>query len=142
MNKELIDFTTDRLLRVLILVLTSLVLIFVFVTQRFNYAEFFNLGFSSEWQFMFNRTIRFLINDNIVLLMIYAIFYQKAYVKLGVGVEIFGFFFLLLPYFFLRFYLEVDSSYISFIHRLIINPTLMLLTIPAIFYQQSRKPSS
>ncbi|WP_375577819.1 exosortase F system-associated protein [Marivirga tractuosa] len=108
----------------------------IFITQRFDYSLLISDNLSSQNQFIINRTIRFLLNDNLVLLLIYAIFYDQKYVKFGLAVEAVGFFFLLIPYFILRFNTPIDHMYISFIHRLIINPTLMVLLIPAIYIQK------
>jgi exosortase F-associated protein len=126
----------DRRLRVLLLIISLSGLAIVFLGQRFDYSLLFSDSLSSTYQFTINRTIRFLINDNLVLLLIYGLFYDKKYVKFGLTVEAIGFFFLLIPYFILRFYTDIDHMYISFIHRLIINPTLMILLIPAIYLQK------
>jgi exosortase F-associated protein len=126
----------DRRLRVLLLIISLSGLAIVFLGQRFDYSLLFSDSLSSKYQFIINRTIRFLINDNLVLLLIYSLFYDKKYVRFGLAVEGIGFFFLLIPYFILRFYTDIDHMYISFIHRLIINPTLMILLIPAIYIQR------
>ena len=126
----------DRKFRVFLVLLSLAGLGVIFIGQRFDYSVLFSSGLSFQNQFIVNRTIRFLLNDNLVLLLIYGLFYQKKYVKFGLAVEGFGLIFLLLPYFILRFYTAIDHTYISFIHRLIINPTLMLLLIPAIYLQK------
>jgi exosortase F-associated protein len=108
----------------------------IFIAQRFDYSLLFSDSLNAQSQFIINRSIRFLLNDNLVLLLIYGLFYDRKYVKFGLAVEAFGFFFLLIPYFILRFNTPIDHMYISFIHRLIINPTLMVLLIPAIYIQR------
>jgi exosortase F-associated protein len=129
----------DQRLRILLIIISLTALVIVFIGQRFDYSLLFSDSLNSKYQFIINRTIRFLINDNLVLLLIYALFYDKKYVKFGLTVEAVGFFFLLIPYFILRFYSSIDHMYISFIHRLIINPTLMVLLIPAIYLQKFKK---
>jgi len=126
----------DRRLRVLLVLISLTGLGVIFLGQRFDYSLLISNDFSTKDQFIINRSIRFLLNDNLVLLLIYAIFYDKKYVKFGFMVEAAGFFFLLIPYFVLRFNTSIDHMYISFIHRLIINPTLMVLLIPAIYIQK------
>ncbi|WP_340153044.1 exosortase F system-associated protein [uncultured Marivirga sp.] len=128
----------DRTLRVALIIISLTALAIVFIGQRFDYSLLFSESLNSKYQFIVNRTIRFLINDNLVLLLIYGLFYKKKYVKFGLMVEAVGFFFLLIPYFILRFNTSIDHMYISFIHRLIINPTLMVLLIPAIYIQRTK----
>ncbi|PTB95907.1 exosortase F system-associated protein [Marivirga lumbricoides] len=136
-SKDLLQ--PNRSLRLLLIITSLLGLGIIFIGQHFDYSSFFFSGLSSKWSFIFNRSIRFLLNDNLMLLLIYALFYDRKYVKFGLAVELFGFFFLLIPYFILRYGFTINSMYISFIHRLIINPTLMLLLIPAIYIQKSKK---
>lgn len=136
-NKELLQ--PDRKLRIMLIILSSTSLGIVFLGQRWDYSALLGLNTDYQIQFIANRIIRFLINDNLVLLLIYAIFYDKKYVKFGLAVEAFGFFFLLIPYFILKYSFEINPMYISFIHRLIINPTLMILLIPAIYIQRNAR---
>ncbi|MBK6264444.1 exosortase F system-associated protein [Marivirga sp. S37H4] len=136
-NKTLLQ--PDRPLRISLIILSMVCLGIIFIGQHFDYSSLLSAELNSNQRFIFNRTIRFLLNDNLMLLMIFAIFYDKKYVKFGFAVELFGFFFLLIPYFLLRFEFNINHTYISFIHRLIINPTLMLLLIPAIYIQRIKK---
>jgi exosortase F-associated protein len=129
----------NRSIRVALLTISLIGLAVIFIAQRFDYSTIFLDSVSAENKFIINRSIRFLLNDNLVLLLIYALFYDRKYVKFGLTVEAIGFFFLLIPYFLLRFYTSIDHMYISFIHRLIINPTLMVLLIPAIYLQKFKK---
>jgi len=136
-NKGILE--PNSRLRITLIVISVIFLGIVFLGQRFNYSSFFGFSLSHQNEFIFNRSLRFLINDNLVLLIIYALFYERKYVKFGLLVEGFGFCFLLIPYFLLRFYTDLDHMIISFLHRLIINPTLMLLIIPAIYLQKFKK---
>ncbi|WP_296621379.1 exosortase F system-associated protein [Marivirga sp.] len=129
----------DRKLRVFLIAISLTGLGVIFLGQRFDYSFFISDNLNAQNQFIINRIIRFLLNDNLVLLLIYGLFYDRKYVKFGLAVEAFGFFFLLIPYFILRFNTPIDHMYISFIHRLIINPTLMVLLIPAIYIQELQK---
>jgi exosortase F-associated protein len=133
-NKNLLQ--PNRRLRVFLIFISLTGLGIIFIGQRFDYSLLFSNSINAENQFIINRSIRFLLNDNLVLLLIYALFYDRKYVKFGLAVEVVGFFCLLIPYFILRFYTDIDHMYISFIHRLIINPTLMVLLIPAIYLQR------
>jgi exosortase F-associated protein len=106
-----------------------------FIFQRNDYSQIFSGINTESGKFIFNRTIRFLLNDNLMLLLIFGIFFKKSYLRFAFMVEVFGFCFLLLPYFILRYYTDIDHMYISFIHRLIVNPTLMILLVPALYIQ-------
>lgn len=136
-SKDLLQ--PNRSFRLLLITFSLFGLGIIFIGQHFDYSAILFSEMSSEWRFIFNRSIRFLLNDNLTLLLIYALFYERKYVKFGLAVELFGFLFLLIPYFILRYEFAINYMYISFIHRLIINPTLMLLLIPAIYIQQSKK---
>lgn len=136
-SKELLQ--PNRKFRIFLIFISLTGLGVIFVGQRLDYSLLFSDHLSGQSQFIINRTIRFLLNDNLVLLLIYALFYENKYVKFGFAVEVAGLLFLLIPYFLLRYYTSIDHSYISFIHRLIINPTLMVLLIPAIYLQRIKK---
>jgi exosortase F-associated protein len=118
---------------------TGLVVVFLFQRQDVAIA----LGIQDKfWRFILNRSIRFLINDGFTILLIYAIFYERKYVLFAVWVQVFGTLFVLLPYFVLKFYLPgYNGPLVSFLHRLILNPTLLLLLIPAFYYQRRYRES-
>lgn len=120
----------------------------IYITQQFNYLHFFS-GIFGDYEFheftyfIFNKSIRFFLNDTIMVLVIWLIFSKTKYVKLALFVELFGLVVLLPLYFLLKLNLEgtseISSPLLSFIHRLIINPTLLILLIPAIYFQESRR---
>jgi exosortase F-associated protein len=114
--------------------LAGLVLIFLF--QHTDVAS--GLGVDSTiWKFIVNRSIRFILNDVLAILLIYALFVERKYVLFAVGVQVFGMVFVLIPYFLLKFQLPgYNGPLISFLHRLVLNPTLILLLIPAFYYQK------
>jgi len=120
--------------------IASLVLVFLF--QRINMAGW--MGVDNSYNvFILNRTIRFLINDGLAILLIYALFYERKYVVFAVWVQAFGTMFVLLPYFILKFYYPAyNGPLVSFLHRLVLNPTLLLLLIPAFYYQKIHGSSS
>lgn len=111
-------------------------LLLLFIFQKFNYAQF--AGVSSHLaQFIFNRTVRFFLNDSLAILLIYALFQERKYVLFAFWVQAIGFLFLLLPYFTIKIYLpDYNGPLLNFLHRIIVNPTLMLLLIPALAYQK------
>lgn len=112
-------------------------LLAVFLFQRFNLAAYVWDGLSNIQQFMINRTVRFLLNDVLAILLIYALFREKKYVVFSVYVQLFGLIFFLIPYFLLKLqWPSYNGPLVSFLHRLILNPTLLMLLIPAFFYQR------
>ncbi len=113
--------------RITLICLSLICLALVFLFQRFDYSQIFYDNPADRTQFIFNRVVRFLINDNLMLLLIYGLFYERKYIKFGLLVELFGLLFLLIPYFLLRYGTSIDHMQISFLHRLIVNPTLMLV---------------
>lgn len=128
-------------LRISIIVAALLGLLLVFLFQRIEVASM--LGIQHKmWQFVTNRTVRFILNDLLSLLLLYGLFPQRKYVLFAIGVQVFGVIFILLPYFILKFqYPSYNGPLISFLHRLVLNPLLMLLLIPA-FYLQNENAGS
>jgi exosortase F-associated protein len=125
--------------------LAILMLILMYMLQRTNYCTviYTTIGLelpSENFQFIFNRTLRFFVNDLSVILLIYVIFQSRGLVKIAFFVQLFGLFIILPLYFFFKLTLEgpseISSPLLSFIHRIVVNPILMLLLIPAFYYQK------
>ena len=123
-------------------------LITMYMLQRANYSGLvYNaLGFdlpSENTQFILNRTFRFLVNDLSVILLIYVIFESSGLVKIAFYVQLFGLLIILPLYFYFKLSLEgpseISSPLLSFIHRVVVNPIIMLLLIPAFYYQKQVK---
>lgn len=115
----------------------GLVLIFLF--QRIDLAGAWRLATVPLHKFLINRTIRFLLNDLLAIGLIYALFYERKYLVFAVWVQVVGTVLFLLPYFVLKLYFPVyNGPLISYLHRLILNPTLLMLLIPAFYYQRTR----
>jgi exosortase F-associated protein len=127
-----------KALRSATVLLTLAGLVTVFLFQQTNVAAL--CGITPPGSFYFNRTIRFLVNDGLTIGLIWAVFEKRKYVVFALWVQVFGFFFFLLPYFALKlFFTSYNGPLLSFIHRLIFNPTLLLLLIPALYYQERMK---
>jgi exosortase F-associated protein len=117
---------------------TGLLLVFLF--QKVNVAAWVGTGGSQLDHFLINRIVRFLLNDTFAIGLIYALFVEKKYVIFSVWVQMAGVFLFLLPYFVLKIYFpHYNGPLISFLHRLVLNPTLLLLLIPAFYYQRNLK---
>lgn len=117
-------------------------LVSVYLFQRIDVASV--LGIKAEmWNFITNRSVRFLLNDLFGILLIYALFQERRFVLFALFVQAFGLIFILIPYFFIRFtFGELNGPLISFLHRLVMNPMLVLLLIPAFYYQKISSDSA
>lgn len=111
----------------------------VYLFQRIDLAALLGLADTKMQRFLVNRTIRFLLNDAFMIGIIYALFREKKYLLFAIWVQLAGIVFLLIPYFILKVrFPNYNGPLINFLHRLILNPTLMILLIPA-FYMQRKK---
>ena len=129
----------DKLVRALVggACLAGLLLVFLF--QRTDVASLAGFEGKDVHRFLINRTIRFLANDFLMVGLIYALFRERKYVVFALWVQIVGMVFFLIPYFILKLRFPLyNGPLISYLHRLIMNPTLLLLLIPAFYYQRSQ----
>lgn len=123
--------------RVVIGILCCVGLLLVFLFQRVDVAGSIGIGNAGMARFIVNRSIRFLINDALAIGLIYALFAARRYVVFALYVQLFGIVAFLIPYFILKMYFpSYNGPYLNFLHRLILNPTLLLLLIPAFYYQK------
>lgn len=109
---------------------------------------FQDAGLISQWlpeaaagRFVVSKVLRFLVNDLLMLALVISLFPGRGHVQVAVAVQILGALFLLVPYLVLKVvYHAGDGPLISFLHRLVVNPMLMLLLIPGfyLYQQQSR----
>jgi exosortase F-associated protein len=123
--------------RILIGVLSAAGLVAVFLFQQIDIADLLGSGDPAIHRFIINRTLRFLLNDAFAIGIIYALFNEKKYVIFSIYVQLAGVILFLIPYFVLKLYLPTyNGPMISFLHRLVLNPTLLMLLIPAFYYQR------
>jgi exosortase F-associated protein len=112
----------------------------VFLFQRVDIAGDVGAASTPIHKFLINRSVRFLVNDALAIGLIYGLFKERKYVVFAVYVQILGMILFLFPYFLLKVYFpRYNGPLISFLHRLILNPTLLMLLIPAFYYQKSLK---
>ena len=117
-------------------------LVAVFLFQRFDLAGLLGIEANIN-KFLLNRTIRFLLNDALTIGLIYALFAERKYVIFAVYVQLAGVVLFLLPYFVLKIcFPSYNGPLISFLHRLIVNPTLLMLLIPAFYYQRAQNAAT
>jgi exosortase F-associated protein len=127
----------------------GLFLVLMYQLQNFNFLKFFQgdlvkdisnkaAGAFTKPEFAVNKIIRYAINDISSMAIIWSIFQRKDFIKFSVLVFLFGLLILLPVYLTLFFTLEKELGVVlHYYHRLVVNPTLLLLLIPAFFYQQS-----
>ncbi|MBI1222763.1 MAG: exosortase F system-associated protein [Bacteroidetes bacterium] len=122
---------------------------FVYVFQEFDFTRFeFRIGQYAEghipdgesWRFAVNKSLRFFFNDLFSLLFIYGLFQNRNYIRIGLVVMAFGLF-LLLPVYLTLAILYKDSIFhlLTFLHRITMNPWMMLLLVPAFYFIQMKK---
>ena len=133
--------------RIIYFLISILGLAAIYLFQHFNYLNFFiellnenSRDYHPNFVFAFNRITRFVFNDLLAILLIYSIFMQRKYVLIGFIVQLIGLFIVLPVYLYIKLSLEGDSEIssplLSFVHRIIIHPIMILLLIPAFFYQK------
>lgn len=129
----------------LVLIVGLLGLASVYVFQRTNYALFLlqAIGISNPGEnlvFCVSKTLRLVANDLICFGVIFAIFREKNARQVALAVFLAELFIILPIYLVIKLNLEgpseISRPMLSFIHRLIVNPTLMVLTGVALAYQR------
>ena len=103
-----------------------------------------HLEYTSDFQnvnkvaFIVNKTLRYVINDLLAIAVIFGLFSEKKYTRFSFYVMLFGLL-VLLPAYLSLYFIQPHglSSLISHLHRIVLNPVLMMLLIPAFYYQRS-----
>lgn len=126
-----------------------LVLMLVYVFQRVDFFSAVGTAFGYEGaafpytRFAFNRTIRMVLNDTACLVLISIWFRDRRYTRLAGYLFLIEVFLILPVYLWIKFSLEGDSEIsspiLSQVHRLIVNPMLMLLLMVAFVYQRRQE---
>ncbi len=113
-------------------------LIMVYLFQGLNYMEGFNL--SANATFAANRSIRLIINDTLCMVLIAALFQKRSYLRLAGIIFVIELFLILPIYLTIKLSMEgpseISSPLLSPIHRMIVNPLLMIILIAAFYYQR------
>lgn len=111
----------------------------VYVFQRTNLAGFLG-DFPPNVIFVINRTARLIINDFACFLIIFALFQEAKYLKIAFWIFLLELFVILPVYLVVKLSLEGDSEIsspmLSQVHRLVVNPMLMLLLIAGFLFQR------
>jgi exosortase F-associated protein len=137
----------SKAFRLLIGLFAVLCLALIYLFQRVNYFEAITAGLhisTSGWSptlvFVFNKTLRLILNDFACFLLILAIFRHRKYLHAAFFLFLVEIGILLPLYFVLKLNLEgtseISSPLLSQIHRLIVNPTLMVLLMMGFVFQK------
>lgn len=121
----------------ILLSIGGLCLLYLF--QKEFQSWFAILGWQGYALFLAGRVARFIVNDMLMILLIYGIFQRRDYVIFAFYVQLAGILLILTPYLIIKYFTTYNGPLVSFLHRLVINPLLMILLIPAFFYQESIK---
>jgi len=99
-----------------------------------NYPEF------STGKYIMSKLFRFVLNDGFAIAIIYGVFGPGKYVKFAAVIFLVGLVILLPIYLILvlNFFHET-YSYLNHLHRLVLNPVLMMLLIPAFYAQKTKE---
>lgn len=136
MEKERLPIPTPLRFSMIGIAIIALLLVYLF--QELNYVQGFNL--SPNATFVANRSIRLIINDTLCMALIAALFQKRSYLKLA-GIIFLIELLLILPiYLLIKLSMEgpseISSPLLSPIHRMIVNPLLMIILIAAFYYQR------
>ena len=134
------EITADRFQRIGYGILAVLGLALIYL---FQYTDFLHLltgkQFGPEYHFISNRMVRILLNDTCMLVLIYALFRDPGAVRLAFYIQVIDILVLFPLYLLLKLpaegVSELSSPFLAQFHRLIVNPTLMVLLIGGIYYQ-------
>lgn len=122
--------------------LIGLVLIFVF--QRIDCLALL-IGKESSAQmpnisFVLNRTVRLVLNDTFCVVIIANYFPRPEYLRLGWMIFLVELFILLPAYLAIKLSVEgpteISSPLLQPVHRMIVNPLLMIMLMSALYYQE------
>lgn len=140
------DKRNQKRLDIFLIAISLLLLTIVYVFQQWDYLNFIaavfgaTMAFGPTAAFIFNKTFRLVLNDALCFLLIYALFKERKYLRIAFLVFCFELFLILPLYLIVKLRLEgsseISSPLLSQIHRLIVNPMLMLILIVAFYYQR------
>lgn len=118
---------------------------FDFTRMRFQLMLYFGgiIPGGEEWRFAVNKLMRFALNDLFAICIIHGFFSNKSYTRFAFYVMLFGLFVLVPLYITLAIiYQQEGNATLQFLHRITMNPVLMVLLIPAFYYQSLTKPEN
>lgn len=142
------DGERKREIRIVMVAVAAGGLAVIYFFQRMDYLNILlgifgmNATSNANLIFVFNKTLRLILNDALCIVLIYALFGERKYMRIAFWLFCLELFVILPAYLLVKIHLEgpseISSPLLSQIHRLIVNPMLMLLLIVSFYYQRSR----
>lgn len=132
----------NKRVKIAIISFSLTTLIAMYLLQNINFAGYIFNGSSAHpfVIFVLNKTFRLFINDTACFMLIWALFRESKYLRLSFYVFLLETLVILPLYFCVKLSVEGDSEIssplLSQIHRLIVNPTLMILLMVGFVYQR------
>ena len=130
--------------RISMVAFAMIALFLIYLFQGLNYVQGFNLSPNST--FVANRTIRLILNDSLCMVLIAALFQKHSCLRLAGIIFMIELLIILPAYLLIKLSLEgpseISSPLLSPIHRMIVNPLLMIILIGAFYYQKYFSSSS
>lgn len=120
-------------------------LFLVYILQRLDYLGLMSgvLGMTpptATVSFIVNRTLRLIANDLLCLLLISVLFQEPRFSRVAFWIFLVELFVILPLYLFVKLTIEgpseISSPLLQPIHRMIVNPLLMVILIAAFYYQR------
>lgn len=128
----------NRLYNKLLLTAALMGIAATFLFQDFSFLN--DLNISEEGHFILRKTLRVVLNDFFMLLFMVAWFKDRKVTQLAIAIQLIDGLLLLPVYLYIKLSWEgtseISAPLLSQLHRLIINPTLMILLIPAVYFQK------
>lgn len=139
MKSETLKRPLDFRLRTAIFLTGVAIIFFVYIFQRMGTGAVVE-NLRPNTIFIISRTTRLLVNDLACFLIIFALFRERKYLKIAFWVFLAELLVILPVYLLVKLTLEGDSEIssplLSQVHRLIVNPMLMILLMAGFFYQR------
>lgn len=139
MNQELQQIRANPG-RIVLIALAIVGLMLSFLLQQVDLLHYTQINAHPYVHFGIRKAVRVVINDMCMLLLIRLWFNNNAITKLAWNVLLIDTLVLLPIYLALKLVLEGDneisSPLLSQLHRVIVNPTLMILIIPGVYFHR------
>jgi len=136
----------SKRVRILLIALGISVLGMVYIFQRVSWTSWWPGPVHTHVEFVVNRVARLVLNDLACMLIMLAVFRERKYMVVGFMVFALELLVILPIYLVVKLSLEgsseISSPLLSHIHRLIVNPMLMVLLMIGFFYQKVRARSA
>lgn len=134
--------------RIASVAIAIVMLTLIYVFQRLSLAYLLPGANVKSWHpnalFIFDRTVRLILNDLACFLLIFGLFDSRRHLKVAFYLFLIELLVILPLYFAIKLSIEgateISSPILSQIHRLIVNPMLMLLLICGFYLQRYSTP--